>query len=306
MSALRKVRRSQLRSNAFISSALNNLSHGVVMTDAQKRDRVLQRPLSRNLRLAPSDIPKDMTGPELLELRRKRGVLDVSIEDSTGAGSPEGLITELPDGRSVLVNICGCRTAVRWRRTRIAASSASCRGSWHPPSNSWNRCSTMCRYASPPRVSRTAVIIFANRAFERFSRFPRDNIIGKRADEIFQPGTAASIVAGGPGGAQLARRPVPQRVRGRTRLEEARALQHPRGRARRREPAGIPDRAVRRRHRPPVAVAGTREHQEIPRTGGRQHPGIADRRARQRRPAICSPTAAPRPSSTGAARTPPA
>ena len=37
--------------------------------------------------------------------------------------------------------------------------------------------------------------IFANRAFERFSRFSRDNIVGKRADEIFRPGTAASIEA---------------------------------------------------------------------------------------------------------------
>ena len=37
--------------------------------------------------------------------------------------------------------------------------------------------------------------IFANRAFERFSRFSRDFIIGKRADEIFTPDTAASIEA---------------------------------------------------------------------------------------------------------------
>jgi len=37
--------------------------------------------------------------------------------------------------------------------------------------------------------------IFANRAFERFSRFSRDCIIGKRAEEIFQPETAASIEA---------------------------------------------------------------------------------------------------------------
>src|SRR5258705_10098082 len=35
--------------------------------------------------------------------------------------------------------------------------------------------------------------IFANRAFERFSRFSRDHIIGKRADEIFRPETAKSI-----------------------------------------------------------------------------------------------------------------
>ncbi|HWG68471.1 MAG TPA: PAS-domain containing protein, partial [Steroidobacteraceae bacterium] len=35
--ALRKVKRSQLRRNAFVSSALNNLNHGVVMTDSRKR-----------------------------------------------------------------------------------------------------------------------------------------------------------------------------------------------------------------------------------------------------------------------------
>ena len=37
LSALRRVKRSQLRRSAFVSSALNNLSQGVVMTDAQRR-----------------------------------------------------------------------------------------------------------------------------------------------------------------------------------------------------------------------------------------------------------------------------
>src|SRR6266481_2638056 len=37
--------------------------------------------------------------------------------------------------------------------------------------------------------------IFANRAFERFSRFSSDRIVGKRADEIFSPVTAAGIDA---------------------------------------------------------------------------------------------------------------
>src|ERR1700687_5954909 len=80
-SALRKVRRSQLRRNAFVSSALNNLSHGVVMTDAQQRivfcnDRYLEI-----YGLARSDIHRNIIGPELLELRLKRGVLDVSVAD---------------------------------------------------------------------------------------------------------------------------------------------------------------------------------------------------------------------------------
>jgi diguanylate cyclase (GGDEF)-like protein/PAS domain S-box-containing protein len=37
--------------------------------------------------------------------------------------------------------------------------------------------------------------IFANRAFERFSRFSRDHIVGKRADQIFRPKTAEGIEA---------------------------------------------------------------------------------------------------------------
>ncbi len=37
--------------------------------------------------------------------------------------------------------------------------------------------------------------ILANRAFERFSRLSRDFIVGKRADEIFRPQTAANIAA---------------------------------------------------------------------------------------------------------------
>src|SRR5512142_456422 len=36
-SSLRRTRRSQLRRSAFISSAMNNLNQGVVMTDAERR-----------------------------------------------------------------------------------------------------------------------------------------------------------------------------------------------------------------------------------------------------------------------------
>src|SRR4029078_11174726 len=41
----------------------------------------------------------------------------------------------------------------------------------------------------------TGRYIFANRAFERFSRFSRDHIIGKRADEILRLETTASVEA---------------------------------------------------------------------------------------------------------------
>src|SRR5438874_11032717 len=104
VSALRRARRSQLRRNAFVSSALNHLNQGVVMTDPRSRiifcnDRYLEI-----YGLSRADVPRDMTGLELLEMRRKRGVLDVSAEDFYArAATPEGLVTELPNGKAVLV-----------------------------------------------------------------------------------------------------------------------------------------------------------------------------------------------------------
>src|ERR1700737_2510337 len=196
LSALRKVKRSQLRRNAFVRSALNNLSHGVVMTDSQKRivfcnDRYLEI-----YGLARSDISRNMTGPELLALRRKRGVLDVSVEDFYAhAGTPEGLITALPDGRSVLV---------KYFALSNGGSVATHEDCSEQRKLSRQLASTKQFLESvldnvPVCVAAKSIedrrYIFANRAFERFSRFSRDSIVGKRADEIFRPETAASIEA---------------------------------------------------------------------------------------------------------------
>src|SRR3984957_10837007 len=195
-SALRKVKRSQLRRNAFISSALDHLSHGVVMTDPRKRivfcnDRYLEI-----YGLARSDIPRHMTGSELLELRRARGVLDVSTEDFYKyAGRPEGLITELPNGRSVLVRYFGLpnggsvATHQDYREQRkLSKQLASTKQFLESVLDNVPVC-VAAKSIDDRRY------IFANRAFERFSRFSRDTIVGKRADEIFRPETAASIEA---------------------------------------------------------------------------------------------------------------
>src|SRR3984893_14775232 len=195
-SALRKVQRSQLRRNAFVSSALNNLSHGVVMTDPRQRivfcnDRYLEI-----YGLARSDISRNMTGPELLELRRQRGLLDVNVEDFYKfADRSEGLITELPDGRSVLVNHFGLPNG---------GSVATHEDCSEQRKLSKQLASTKQFLESvldnvPVCVAAKSIedrrYIFANRAFERFSRFSRDNIVGKRADEIFRPETTAGIEA---------------------------------------------------------------------------------------------------------------
>src|SRR6266481_2275132 len=195
-SAFRKVKRLQSRRNAFVSSALNQLSHGAVMTDAQNRivfcnDRYLEI-----YGLARSDISRNMTGPELLEMRRERGVLDVSVEDFYAqAGTPEGLITELPSGRSVLV---------KYFALPNGGSVATHEDYSEQRKLSRELASTKQFLESvldnvPVCVAAKSIedghYIFANRAFERFSRFSRDIIVGSRADAIFTTATAAKIEA---------------------------------------------------------------------------------------------------------------
>ena len=196
LSALRKVKRSHLRRDVFVRSALNNLSHGVVMTDSRKRIVFCNNRYLEIYGLARSDIQKDMTGPELLAMRRQRGVLDVSVEDFyASAGTPEGLITELSDGRSV---------QVRYFALPNGGSIATHEDCSAQRQLSRQLASTKQFLESvldnvPVCVAAKSIedgrYIFANRAFERFSRFSRDKILGRRADEIFQPETAAGIEA---------------------------------------------------------------------------------------------------------------
>src|SRR5258708_9711852 len=102
-SELSRAKRSQLRRNGYVSSALNHLSQGVLMTDPQQRIVLCNDRYLEIYGLVRSDLTRNMTGPELLEVRRERGWLDVSVEDFYKyAERPEGLISELPNRRSVL------------------------------------------------------------------------------------------------------------------------------------------------------------------------------------------------------------
>ncbi|WP_375787314.1 EAL domain-containing protein [Bradyrhizobium sp. Pha-3] len=194
LSALRKAKRAQLRRNAFVSSALNHLNQGVVMTDAQERivfcnDRYLDI-----YGLSRADIRRNMTGTELLELRRDRGVLDISAQDFFArAATPEGLVTELPGGRSVLVKYFplpnGGSVATHLDCTDQRKLSRKLASTTQFLESVLDNV-PVCVAAKNIEDGR---YIFANRAFERFSRFSRDHIVGKRADEIFRPETAVSI-----------------------------------------------------------------------------------------------------------------
>src|SRR6266436_3679621 len=194
--ALRRVRRSQASKTAFVSSALNNLSHCVVMTDPQRRVVFCNDRYLAIYGLSRADIPKNMTAPELLALQRQRGGLDCSTDDfHAQAAKPEGLVTSLPDGKSILV---------KYFPLPNGGSIATHEDCSEQRELSRQLASTKQFLESvldnvPVCVAAKSIedgrYIFANRAFERFSRFSRDAIVGKRADEIFNPVTAASVEA---------------------------------------------------------------------------------------------------------------
>ena len=182
-SALRKVKRTQLRRNAFVSSALNNLSQGVVMTDAQRRvvfcnDRYLEI-----YGLTRSDVPKYMTGPELLEMRRRNGLIKLSDEEFRArASTPEGLVTELPDGRSVVTRQFplpnGGSVATHEdcsEQRKLSRQLASTKQFLESVLDNVPVC-VAAKNIDDGRY------IFANRAFERFSRFSRPRWLQREID----------------------------------------------------------------------------------------------------------------------------
>ncbi|MFL6838165.1 MAG: PAS domain-containing protein, partial [Bradyrhizobium sp.] len=195
-SALHRARRSQLRRNAFVSSAMNNLNQGVVMTDAQRRvifcnDRYLEI-----YGLARSDLWADMTGDEILDLRRQRGVLGVSDDEFyEKAASTNGLITELPDGRAILVKYFvlpnGGSVATHLdvsEQRRLSRQLASTKQFLESVLDNVPACVAA-------KTVEDGRYIFANAAYERFWGFSRDHVAGKNARELFAPVSAASIEA---------------------------------------------------------------------------------------------------------------
>ncbi|KZD24973.1 sensor domain-containing protein [Tardiphaga robiniae] len=193
-SALRNVRREQQRRNAFVGSALNHLGQGIVMLDDQKRvvfcnDRYLEI-----YDLTRADITKDITGPGLRELRRQRGKLDLATqsfyEQTVSAGE---YIAEMPGGQSVHVKFSrlpnggaigiheDC-TEQRFLQRELATTKQFLESVLdHVP---------ICVAAKTIDDGR---YIFANRAFETFSRLSRDQIVGKRPDQIFSAQSAKAI-----------------------------------------------------------------------------------------------------------------
>jgi diguanylate cyclase (GGDEF)-like protein/PAS domain S-box-containing protein len=104
MSALRNVQRSQRRNAAFVSSALNSMSQGIVMVDPRGRLAFCNDSYLEMYGLSRSDLFPRITGRELAELRHARGTLGGDVDDFfSRKDAADGAITELPDGRTIMV-----------------------------------------------------------------------------------------------------------------------------------------------------------------------------------------------------------
>src|ERR1700709_2062018 len=196
LSALRKSQRAKLRRNAFISSALNNLNQGVLMCDAQGRVVFCNDRFLDIYGFTRADIATCKIGRDLVELRRSRGLLNITVEEFAAlARRPEGFVTEMGGGRAVLSKIfrlpnggtIGTHEDCTEQR-KLSRKLASTTQFLESVLDNVPVC-VAAKNIDDGRY------IFANRAFERFSRFSRDHIVGKRADEIFRPETAGSIEA---------------------------------------------------------------------------------------------------------------
>jgi diguanylate cyclase (GGDEF)-like protein/PAS domain S-box-containing protein len=196
MSALRNVQRIQRRNAAFVSSALNSMSQGIVMVDPQGRLAFCNDSYLEMYSLSRSDLFPRITGRELAELRHARGTLGCDVDEffSRGDGS-EGFINELPDGRSIMVK----------HRTLRGGGMVSLHDDCSAQRDLSSELAATKKFLEsvidnvPVCVAAKSIedgrYILANRAFERFSRLSREQIVGKRADEIFSAKTAATIDA---------------------------------------------------------------------------------------------------------------
>ncbi|MDB5574163.1 MAG: diguanylate cyclase [Tardiphaga sp.] len=196
MSALRAMKWQQARRNAIVNSALNNIGQGVVIVNAKRQiifcnDRYLDI-----YGLTRSDIAGVATGPELIELRRSRGMINLTVDEfRESARADSGYISDLPDGRSVLV------------RHRALPSGGTV--STHDDCS--ERIALSRELATTKHFLETVIenvpiciaaksiedgrYILANRAIENFWQRSRSQILGKRADEILTAENATIIKA---------------------------------------------------------------------------------------------------------------
>jgi diguanylate cyclase (GGDEF)-like protein/PAS domain S-box-containing protein len=195
VAALRRTRRANLRRESFVTSALNNLSQGILMVNAQRRVTHCNNRYLELYGLTRADIRRGITGRELAEMRHARGTLGCDIEAYyRNAAASNGYIAELEDGRAIHVKHTYLPNG------GVVATHEDCTEQ-RKMSKELARAKTFLESVIdniPVCVAAKNIedgrYILANRAFEQFSNIPRERIVGHRADEIFTAKTAKTVV----------------------------------------------------------------------------------------------------------------
>jgi diguanylate cyclase (GGDEF)-like protein/PAS domain S-box-containing protein len=196
MSALRNIQRSQRHNAAFVSSALNSMSQAIVMVDPRGKLAFCNDSYLEMYGLSRSDLFPGITGRQLAELRHARGTLGCDVDEFfRRQDNPEGIITELPDGRAIMVK----HRALRGGGMVSLHDDCSAQRDLSSQLAMTKKFLESVIDNVPVCVAAKSIedgrYILANRAFERFSKLPREQIVGKRADEIFSVRTASSVEA---------------------------------------------------------------------------------------------------------------
>ena len=193
--ALRRARHANIRRAAFVSSALNSLTTGIVMIDARKRIVFCNDHYLGIYGLTRSDLKAGMTGRELTELRARRGMLAGDIEEYyRNVQSANGYVCELADGRSILIKhrelsnggIVSTHEDCTAQR-RMSRQLANTKNFLESVIDNIPVCVAV-------KSIEDGKYILANRAFEQFSGMSRDDIIGNTAHKVYVPDAAQLVM----------------------------------------------------------------------------------------------------------------
>jgi diguanylate cyclase (GGDEF)-like protein/PAS domain S-box-containing protein len=227
-SLLRRQRRAERRNKLLVGSVLNKLQQGVVIVDATGRVVFCNDHYLDMYGLQRSDVPRGMDRRDLLALRRARGSLGFSNEEYyRNAGLPGGYVAELPDGRAVQIKYSylanGGTITTHHECTEQRQLSKQLTITTRFLESVIDNI-PVCVAAKSIEDGR---YILANRAFENFLRLPREEIIGKRAEDLVSPPSAQVIRAADKAALESGstfRSPMTVEVGGSERLLEARRV----------------------------------------------------------------------------------
>ncbi len=192
MAAVSRIKGSLSRGTALVTTALNTLSHGVVVVNRQDRvvfcnDRYLEI-----YGLVRADLVAGMTGGALAELRARRGIPEIASHDEGPGGQS---MIELANGRLILVrhDVLPDGSAVTTHEDCTEQRNLS--KQLAAANNFLESVVDNVPVCIAAKTIEDGRYIFANRSFERFSGLARQHIVGRRAEDLYTPETAAAIAA---------------------------------------------------------------------------------------------------------------